>query len=206
MVFGADDDAASTASGMSTATGASSSTTGGPMNVSQQLTKMADGMGASKLGLASAARQGALSRGSGVNTQLMQVLRSGATGGSIAQIHLKNGSGTANVDLKRELTGAAKHKRTTQHTFTMSCQQPPVLIKWFPQSCYGERWVPPTHPPPRGGDRGEDPGPLCCAHALRGRATALARSAGNIEHVELLLDVRGEPTPEKHQVPPPLPP
>ena len=37
-------------------------------------------------------------------------------------------------------------------------QQPPVVIKWYPSSCYG-----------------------------------------NIEHVELLLDVRGEPSPEKHQ-------
>ena len=131
-------------------------------NVSQHLGTLADGLGMPKTGIAAAAMGG--SRGGdvdrGVNNQLLQVIRSGATGSiGSAQVLLKGAGGeAANVDLKKEVNGTVKHRRTTHHSFAMTCQQPPVTIKWYPQSCFG-----------------------------------------TIEHVELLLDVRGEPTPDKHQ-------
>jgi hypothetical protein len=86
------------------------------------------------------------------------VLSVGRSGNSPGGAGAKAPGGQTNVDLKVEFKGNAKHKKAAQHKFLMTCQQPPVKLKWYPQT-----------------------------------------ATGVIEHVEILLDVRDEPTPESHQ-------
>ena len=127
----------------------------GRFNVSQNMAAMAAKTGMVPGGLASAAvatREQDEKEG-GVNKQLLAVLQSGKSGSAAP-----GGAGASNVDLKVELAGNAKHKRAVQHKFLMTCQQPPVTLKWYPQT-----------------------------------------ASGVIEHVEILLDLRDEPSPETHQ-------
>ena len=79
-------------------------------------------------------------------------------GGGGASPKAGSPKGGTNVDLKVEFKGNAKHKKAAQHKFLMTCQQPPVTLKWYPQT-----------------------------------------ATGVIEHCEILLDLRDEPTPESHQ-------
>jgi hypothetical protein len=119
------------------------------MNVSQDMARLVKATGARHSGAAAVASAG-VSRyhnatSTGVNVQLLSVLQSA-------------GKGAASAALKVQLGGTLKHKRTSQHQFEMTCQQPPVVIKFYPQSC-----------------------------------------TGKVEQVEILVDLRGEPSPEKHQ-------
>ena len=66
--------------------------------------------------------------------QILSVLSVGKSGAA-----KPSGAPTAgtNVDLMVEYRGNAKHKKAAQHKFLMTCQQPPVTLKWYPQTATG---------------------------------------------------------------------